>query len=225
MHKLRILFIVCIIFSAVSAVVSQESVQQNEPSGASMSDRKLGIFMDFGFGFANKEPLLYGGFDIEARFFSGNIVLAPSFGYYDVSQGYREVSNDTVTFKQRVSLSFIALKASAYYKISFDGGNFLLLGGGLGYYNGTLKNEWGWYDNNGAESVETSEDSSWTIGVHTGLEYNILFSDSFAVSFGFMNRFAEAFTFDVDTGNDDTDDKINAGIVGIYLYAGCGYIF
>ncbi len=252
---LRIIFFICLIFLCAAPVFAQEPVQQNAPEGAVPSGRQFGIFTDFGFGFANnirlsdwmnqfveaqeadpsldleedkskrKEPLLYGGIVFEPRFFSGNIVLAPSFGYYDVSQGYREASNGTITYKQTISLSFFALTASVYYKISFDSGNFLLLGGGLGYYGGTLKNEWGYYDDDGAESEQTSKDSAWTIGVQTGLEYNILFFDSFAVSFGFVNRFAEAFTFDVDVGNDDDDDRINAGLLGIYLYTGCGYIF
>ena len=148
MFSSRFIAVACFIFICATAVFSQEATQQKEPDSAASSGRQFGIFMDLGFGLANnlrlsdwmnrvaegqelfllseedestrKEPLIYGGVDIEARFFSGNLVFGSSFGYYDVSQGYREVQGDLITYKQRLSLSFIALKASAYYKISFD---------------------------------------------------------------------------------------------------------
>lgn len=250
---LSVIFTLFIMITAPSLFAGENFNQPEIGSEEPAAEREMGLFVDFGSGFTNNlrlsdwmnslaemqevllmseedestrgEPLLYGGIDIEARFFSGNIVFGPSFGYYDVMQGHREVEGDTVTYKHDLSLSFIALKTSVYYRIGFSDGNFLLLGGGLGYYNGTLKNEWGYYSSSGNDEVNSSEDSCWTIGVHTGLEYNIRLFDSFAISAGFINRFAEAFKFDVDVSNDDDDDNINAGLTGVYLYAGAGYMF
>ncbi len=243
-------FIILIISSLTASAFGQE--QENSDSGSTDSNSGIGIFFNFGGGFTNNlrlsdwmnrmayaqeiiiggeedkeksdEPLFYGGYDLEARLFSGNIVYGPAFGYYNVSRGYREVVGNSTTFKQNVSLDFYAFRGTIYYKISYSNRDFLLLGGGFGYYSGTLEHEFGYYSDSG-NSVNTSEDSTWTIGWHTCIEYNSRIFDSFAFSIGTMQRFAEALQFDVDNSNDDSDDDINAGLTGLYFYIGLGYLF
>lgn len=187
-------------------------------------------------------PLFYKGIDLEGRFFLGNIVYALSYGYYDVSMGKRRgnaiytnpVTPDetTVHYNIRLSLKIHGFRASAYYKVSLDDDNFILLGGGLGYYIGIMEEE---LDYSYEADIISGTDEQRTIGWHTGLEYNIKYGPV-AISLGFMSRFVEFINFEPnkeydeknaeEDGNEEYDDsKISAGLTGLYLYVGAGYMF
>ncbi len=240
-------------FILVTILIAGAFIFNEKEADALESD--IGVFMNSGFGITNNlrlsdymnslveapgaetilareedegsrsEPLGYVGFDIKARMFTGNVVYGAEYGYYNVNDGHREIKTPGGNnYKHTIDLTFNAFKLSIHYNIQFDNGDFLLLGGSLGYYSGTLKNEWGYYSAV-ADNTISSEDTKWTIGIETGLEYNIKFLDTVLLSMGFCNRFVEVINFDADTTNNTKDDKINAGLTGLYTYVGAGYIF
>ncbi len=175
-----------------------------------------GLYINAGFGFANnlrmedwlnnqrnffgrsqaganqtepgeKSSVFYTGFNIEPRIFIGNIVIGPSFGYYSTTTGKRQVTGSNGTYRASLELNVYSLAATIYYKINLSDVSFLLLGGGLGYYNGALDIKYGMNNN-----IESHKANSWTIGWHTGLEYNRKLG-ALSLNFGVLSRFTEFF--------------------------------
>ncbi len=244
MHKVKKmnrLSVAVYLFVALSLILPSALYAEESSSGTT-----IGIFLNGGFGFANnlrmadrmnvrrdaaeivvsgeedegkrKEPIGYAGVDLEPRIFLGNLVYAASLGFYNVSTGAREVRGVGGTYKTELSLQMTAVRGSIYYKVGLSDKSFILLGGGLGYYIGTME------EINNLNGVEQSdEDTEWTIGWHTVLEYNRLLFGSFVFSAGLMSRFAEIYNFQVNEV--DNDDKFSGNITGLYLYVGVGYLF
>ncbi len=244
MHKVKKmnrLSVAVYLFVALSLILPSALYAEESSSGTT-----IGIFINGGLGFANnlrmadrmnvhrdaaeivvsgeedegkrKEPIGYAGVDLEPRFFLGNLVYAASLGFYNVSTGAREVRGVGGTYKTELSLQMTAVRGSIYYKVGLSDKSFILLGGGLGYYIGTME------EINNLNGVEQSdEDTEWTIGWHTVLEYNRLLFGSFVFSAGLMSRFAEIYNFQVNEV--DNDDKFSGNITGLYLYVGVGYLF
>lgn len=234
-YKVVVCLFIALFFSLTAASYAEEA-----PSGTT-----FGIFLNGGLGFANnlrmadrlnwrrdwakitylgeedegerKEPIGYAGVDLEPRLFLGNLVYAASLGFYNVSTGVREVRGVS-TYRNEISLQMTAVRGSVYYRLGLSEKSFILLGGGLGYYIGTMEDT---IIVNGVE--QTDEDTKWTIGWHTALEYNRLLFGSFVFSAGIMSRFAEIYNFQVNEVDDD--DKFSGNITGLYLYIGVGFLF
>jgi hypothetical protein len=239
--KMNRLSVAVYLFIALSLILPSALYAEESSSGTT-----IGIFLNGGIGFANnifmadrlnwrsdwaevtysgkedegerKEPIGYAGVDLEPRLFSGNLVYALSLGFYNVSTGVREVRGAS-TYRNEISLQMAAFRGSVYFKIGLSDKSFFLLGGGLGYYIGTMEDK---IIINGVEQ-QSDEDTKWTIGWHTALEYNRLLFGSFVFSAGIMSRFAEIYNFQVNEVNED--DKFNGNITGLYLYVGVGYLF
>jgi opacity protein-like surface antigen len=161
-----------------------------------------------------KEPLFCYGFDLEGRFFSGNIVYGASIGYLSTTKGSREVA--AYNYTEEITLKAMSIRGSVYYRITLESGNRVLLGGGLGYYYGTMENK---YSSIYASQTGHRKDSSWTIGWHTGIEYDIVFG-SFNISLSAMSRYAEFYKFRINQYNNDTT---SGGFTGLYCTVGAGY--
>lgn len=240
--KVNCYIVVACLFVALFFSLTAASYAEEAPSGTT-----IGIFLNGGLGFANnlrmadrlnarrdaakillageedegqrKEPIGYAGVDLEPRLFLGNLVYAASLGFYNVSTGAREVRGGGNTYTTELSLQMTAVRGSVYYRVGLSEKSFILLGGGLGYYIGTME------ETNTLNGVvqESDEDTKWTIGWHTALEYNRLLFGSFVFSAGIMSRFAEIYNFQVNEVNDD--DKFSGNITGLYLYIGVGFLF
>lgn len=171
-----------------------------------------------------KGTFIYGGFDLEPRYFSGNLVYALSLGYHKTTTGERNLSgtqrttNLPLTYHSEASLSLISLLGTVYYKVNKSDSSFFLLGGGFGYYSATLELQRGFNDD-----IESYEGNGWTIGWHAQLEYNKTLGNV-AFAGGVMSRFAEVWKLDIDddSGNEVYDS--GASISGIYFYVGAGYL-
>ena len=130
----------------VSGLFAQETEIYSSQEDSSASDMNTGIFLNFGGGFAynlrladrmnlltdvaelllsaqedeeaKSESLLYGGINVEPRISFGNLVFAPSFGYYDVLQGHREVRG-TGASSQTQQDGYEIRRAAIKYKIPY----------------------------------------------------------------------------------------------------------
>ena len=207
----------------------------------------IGIFVNTGFGWANnlrladwlngqeiagkgavgtnpevksdKSNIIYGGFDLEPRYFTGNIVYGLSIGYHNTTKGEREVQGGLGVYTATADLSFFSMRASAYYRVGLSDSSFILLGGGLGYYRASLSLN---VEANGVVLAE-GDGTGWTIGWHAGLEYNKKLGPVF-VSLGIMSRFAEVWNMEVDNQNGSELYDASANLTGIYFYVGAGYM-
>ena len=102
----------------------------------------------------------------------------------------------------------------AYYKINRPDSNYLLLGGGLGVYIGTITWNHTVFGND--------SDTKWTIGWQTGIEYHWVWGNV-DVYAGLTSRFAEVLNFKVNS--DDGKNNMIAGLTGLNFSAGAGYRF
>lgn len=166
-----------------------------------------------------KEAVLYSGIGLEQRFYTGNLVLAPSIYYYQSTQGERKVSGSSGNYCNKAELKTFSLQSTIYYRIGDIKSNYFLFGGGLGYYQGTLELEHGFND-----SLKRSEGSGWTIGWHSGLEYNHSFG-SIVLKAGLISRFAEIYELEVENDQHQKIYDSGASLTGVSLYAGLGYMF
>jgi hypothetical protein len=207
----------------------------------------FGVFVNTGFGWANnlrmtdwlnamrdnsklflggtnftedqeQNTLLYAGFDVEPRYFSGNIGYGLAFGYYNATNGSRNISGSVNKFHADADLTAIAIRPSVYYRIGLDNNNYLLLGGGFGYYRASLNVTYGFNDN-----LESYEGTGWTIGWHAGLEYNWKLGPV-VVNLGVLSRFAEIWKLEINKANGDEVYDVGASFSGIYFYVGAGYM-
>jgi len=205
---------------------------------------KFNIMLNFGGGFANnirmadyqnmqrdaakillggnitvkddENAIFYGGLEIEPRFFIGNLILAPSFGFFNTTKGVREVSGNLGSYYNSVDLKVIFLKTSLYYKIGSKK-NFVLLGGGLGFYNGKLDIISGYNDD-----LNLFSGSGSTLGWHSNVEYDHIFG-SIVLNIGLLSRFVEIYELEVENNNNTKIYDSGASLSGCYLYAGLGY--
>jgi opacity protein-like surface antigen len=162
-----------------------------------------------------KEPMFCYGFDLEARKFMKNIVYGISIGYLSTTKGSREITSGAVIYNEELTLKAMSLRGSVYYKIDLDSGNRVLLGGGLGYYYGTMEST----INRNFSTNYHKKDSTWTIGWHSGIEYDIVFGN-FNLCFGATSRFVEFYKFKVQENN---SDDLSGGFTGLNLSVGAGY--
>lgn len=163
----RILTVLTLICASLLLASSAAKAQE------SLGGTKYSLFANFGFGFANnirmadrlngssdylegawgtpaekKEPIGYAGFDLEPHIFFEKLVLAPSWGYYNVSKGERDLTHPNgTTYHEELDLKMTGLKLSLYYRIGVSETSFVLLGGGLGYYRGTMTEKYGYNGN------------------------------------------------------------------------------
>lgn len=166
-----------------------------------------------------KEAVLYSGVGLEQRFYTGNLVFAPAIAYYQTTRGEREVTGSSGSYYNQVELKTFSLQSTIYYRIGDIQSNYVLLGGGLGYYQGTLKLEYGFND-----SLNRSEGSGWTIGWHSGMEFNHSFGN-IVLKAGLISRFAEIYELEVENNQDQKIYDSGASLTGVSLYAGLGYRF
>ncbi|MBP7585256.1 MAG: hypothetical protein KBA61_14545 [Spirochaetes bacterium] len=166
-----------------------------------------------------ENSVLYSGFDIEPRIFSGKLVYALSFGYHNALNGKRKVTGDSGTLKIESDITYISLKGTVFYKIDFSSGNYLLLGGGLGYYRPTLSIT---YSEPSGYTLD-GEGTGWTIGWHTQLEYNITLG-KVVMSLGVLSRFVEGWNIEVEDSNGNEFYDQGVSLTGIYFYVGAGYM-
>lgn len=164
-----------------------------------------------------KNAIFYGGFDIEPRFYMGNLILAPSIGFYNTIKGVREVNGNLGTYYNSVELKVVSLKTSIYYKIG-NNKNFILLGGGLGFYNGKLDISSGY---NGDINVYSGSGS--TFGWHSIVEYDHTISN-FVLNTGILSRFVEIYELEVENNNNIKIYDSGASLSGSYLYVGFGFL-
>lgn len=207
----------------------------------------VGIFVNTGFGWANNlrladwlnafenegkkavgtnpevktdtSNLIYGGFDLEPRYFLGNIVYGLSIGYHNTTKGKREVQGGLGVYTATADLSFFSMRASAYYRVGLSDSSYILLGGGLGYYRASLSLS---VEANGIVLAE-GDGTAWTIGWHTGLEYNKKLGPVL-LSLGIMSRFAEVWNMEFHQANGDDLYDSSVNLTGIYFYVGAGYM-
>jgi hypothetical protein len=226
-------------------IISISGLRAEETGGGT----KYGILIDLGLGFANnlrladrlnarsdfysaalnanaekKEPVLYAGLDIEPRIFFEKLVLAPSFGFYSVSGGTREINSASGKYSSELKLNVAALRLSLYYKIDTGKSSYILLGGGMGLYSSTIEEKESYRnDVTPAASFNVSDkDKRGTLGWHSVIEYNYMLG-SVPLSVGLMSRFVEFYSFRVN--EDRYPGKFSGGLTGIFLYIGTGYIF
>ncbi|MFH0977416.1 MAG: hypothetical protein V1874_16680 [Spirochaetota bacterium] len=238
------LFLFLFVFTGFS-VFAEEMTDKKETS-------KFSIMADAGFGWSNnlrtedwlnayrnlakanfnpgyqekeeKSTLIYGGFDLEPRYYTGNIVYGVSIGYHKTTTGKRELTGTQIattnplSYKAEASLSMFSVMSTIYYKINKSDTSFLLLGGGLGYYRATLKLKEGFNTN-----INSYKGNGWTIGWHTQIEYNKTFGNV-VLAGGVMSRFAEVWKLEINdsSGNEKYDSSVN--MTGIYFYIGAGYL-
>jgi hypothetical protein len=167
-----------------------------------------------------ENSVFYAGFDVEPRFFSGKLAYAVSLGYHNAVNGKRKVTGSAGTVKIESDISYVSLKGTLFYKIDLSGNNYLLLGGGLGYYRPTLTID---FQNTANGYSVSGEGTGWTIGWHTQIEYNITYG-KIAVSLGAISRFVEGWNVEVEDqyGNEIYDQGVS--LTGIYFYVGAGYM-
>lgn len=232
--QIRILFC-CLILLGAFPVFSQDA-----GDNAAGGDNGLALFVNGGFGIAYNVYLEdaqnelvddweilpglpevkdksegawgYTSIGVEPRYFSGNIVYGIPLAYYNVSNSKRVVSNGITTYESTFVLDMWSVSCTAYYKINRPDSNYLLLGGGLGLYFGTI--EW-----NLAGSVDS--DTKWTIGWQTGIEYHWVWGNV-DIYLGATSRFAEIITFRV---HDAEENNMIAGLTGLNFSIGAGYRF
>ncbi|KQC14227.1 MAG: hypothetical protein APR63_05920 [Desulfuromonas sp. SDB] len=166
-----------------------------------------------------KEAVVYSSIRLEQRFYTGNLVFAPAIAYYQTTRGEREVIGNTGSYYNQAELKTFSLQSTIYYRIGNIQSNYVLLGGGLGYYQGTLKLEYGFND-----SLSRNEGSGWTMGWHSGMEYNHSFGN-IVLKAGLISRFAEIYELEVENNQNTKIYDSGASLTGISLYAGLGYRF
>ncbi len=162
----------------------------------------------------SKGSWLYGSFGLEPRYSTGNIVFGLPVSYYGIMESKRVLVNGGSTVETVMELKMWSASFAANYKISMDNSNYLLLGGGAGFYSGTIK----WDDT----LLGSDSDTKWTIGWHTGIEYHWVFGDV-DLYIGATSRFAEILMFKVHS--DDGKNNMIAGVTGLYFPVGAGYRF
>ncbi len=165
-----------------------------------------------------KNAVIYSGFNLEQRFYAGNLVYAPSISYYITTKGERDLKGSNGTYYNAVDLKTFSLASSIYYKIGSMRSSFILLGGGLGYYSGTLNIKMG-YNND----LNTYSGSGWTVGWHSTIELNKVLGN-FTLKGGLLSRFAEIYELQVENNNGDKIYDSGASLSGFSLYIGLGYI-
>jgi hypothetical protein len=226
-------------------ILSISGLRAEEKGGGT----KYGLMIDLGVGFASnlrladrlnarsdfyeiafngkaekKEPVLYAGLDIEPRIFFEKLVLAPSFGVYGVSSGTREINSASGKYSSELNFKVTALRLSLYYKIETGKSSFILLGGGMGLYSGTIEEKESYRnDVTPAASFSVSgKDKRGALGWHSVIEYNYMLGPV-SLSAGVMSRFVEFYSFRAN--EDRYPGKFSGGLTGVFLYIGTGYIF
>ena len=238
MKKMKYCLCALILFAAMPLFAQDPAAAAAEPESA------FSVFVSTGFGFSynmyledtqnelvdgyekngftedtgnSSASLLYGGFGINPRYETGNIVLSIPVSYYNVMKSRRTVVQGASKIISKMDLAIWSVSFIADYKIRQSDSSYLLIGGGAGYYKGSM-----YWDviTNGVSDKDS--DSSWTIGWQTDLEYHWLFGN---IDFylGATSRFAEIISFSVrDPKN---DNNMVAGLTGLNFSAGIGYRF
>ena len=156
----------------------------------------------------------YGVIGLEPRYTSGNVVYGLPLAFYNLSDSKRVAVNGGTVVESEMVLSIWSASCMAYYKINRPDSNYLLLGGGLGVYIGTITWNHTVFGND--------SDTKWTIGWQTGIEYHWVWGNV-DVYAGLTSRFAEVLNFKVNS--DDGKNNMIAGLTGLNFSAGAGYRF
>jgi len=173
-----------------------------------------------------KEPLAYGGLTVEGRYYDDCLVYGIGLGYYNLADGTRKVcgsnSGDTYIYNDRIDMIMVNLSGSLYYRLGFENGNYLLLGGALLVNRGTYR-ETVTLAVNGASVPGAGYDKEFhkiAVGWQIGLEYNFSFG-MVDISIGAITRFADIYNYKIEYTS-TVDNRASGGITGGYLYAAAG---
>ena len=174
------------------------------------------------------------GFDLDFRFFFGNIGAGFQIGYHldkaeselsakDSSSSYLDVKSTSA-----VELWVVPYVGTLFYRVDLGSSNsFLLLGGGLGYYSGKLKVD---QKLEGTTSSDYAYDDSYRqskIGFHALVEYDYAFDFGLTLFAGVKGRYLKFNEFkDGSNVMRNVDgSKFKAGLTGVVFYFGTGFSF
>jgi len=166
------------------------------------------------------------GFDLDLRYFFGNIGIGAEVGYHTAKAksevtGSNYVDKTTTTIK----LDVIPVVATVYYKIPVGeaSNNFLLVGAGLGYYSGKLDVKYEDNDTIVGDTSYTLKGDQSTIGYHALVEYDYVINSGITFFTGVKVRYVQFDKFE-KSGAAITyaGDNISGGLTGINWYIGAG---
>lgn len=167
------------------------------------------------------------GADLEARLFVDEFGIGVSWGYLYGGKSKSSAEAEGYKYKQTLSLKLdsYAYMATFYYRYVIDTNGFLLIGGGPGFYKGTMeyKEEASGFTTGNFNYTYEYTGNAW--GGHLKLEYNLLVGplDMFA---GVMGRYAKIEKFerngDVLTSS---GENVEGNFSGFLVYIGAGLLF
>ncbi|MCL1864561.1 MAG: hypothetical protein FWF73_01975 [Spirochaetes bacterium] len=172
------------------------------------------------------------GGDIDFRYFFDNIGLGLELGYHITKAEAKATHSNylektTSTFK----LSVIPVVATLYYKIDLESSNnFILLGGGVGYYFGNMNFDYkeeiipsSWPYHSSSNDYKQSK-----VGYHVLVEYDYVMDVGFTFFAGMKYRYVKFDEFKDGSyilHEYGTSKNLKAGLTGVALYLGAGMSF
>ena len=172
------------------------------------------------------------GFDLDFRYFNDNFGIGLQVGYHltkaeselsaSGSPGYSPVKTTST-----IELSVVPVVVTLFYRFESDSSNsFVLVGGGLGYYFGTISYDWKMTGGGtGSDSMPDFKQSK--IGFHILLEYDYAFDFGLTLFGGIKARYVQFNEFKDGSYylENYKHEKFKAGLTGVSLYLGAGASF
>jgi hypothetical protein len=182
---------------------------------------------------SHKKANLPVGFDLDFRFFFGNIGAGFQIGYHLDKAEYELSASGSSSYSPvkattAVELWVVPYVGTLFYRVDLGSSNsFVLLGGGLGYYSGKLKVD---QKLEGTTSSDYAYDDSYRqskIGFHVLVEYDYAFDFGLTLFAGLKYRYVKFDEFKdgsyVMTNYDGS--KLKASLTGVVFYFGTGFSF
>jgi hypothetical protein len=181
------------------------------------------------------------GIDIDFRFFfEKKFGIGLQAGYHFTKAESKVTGSfpnkDLVTLAYE--LSVIPVVATMLYRMDLESEkNFVLFGGGVGFYLGIISFDFKWKNNNGnidpsghglfINSVNREDFRQLKTGFHFLLEYDYVFDSGFTLFAGIKVRFVKFDEFKRYgfTLLNNSGEKFEASLTGVALYFGAGYSF
>ncbi|MCL1834296.1 MAG: hypothetical protein FWG49_07330 [Leptospirales bacterium] len=164
-------------------------------------------------------PYIPVGFDLDFRYFFDSFGIGLQVGSHAAVAETEAKGSSVPKYTATYTLSVIPVVATLFYRFDSDSSNsFVLLGGGVGYYFGTMK----------VEGVSWAGDFNQSkIGFHALVEYDYAFDFGLTLFAGVKGRYLKFNEFkDGSNVMRNVDgSKFKAGLTGVVFYFGTGFSF
>jgi hypothetical protein len=166
------------------------------------------------------------GFDLDLRYFFGNVGIGAEVGYH-IAEAKSEVTSSvySASTTTTIGIAVIPVVATLFYRVPMESSsNFILIGGGLGYYSGTLKYKY--EDDSGVlpDLSSSIEGKQSTIGYHALVEYDYVMESGLTFYTGLKARYVHFNEFDKDGSPLMYNGKnLEASLTGVNWYFGAGF--